>query len=52
MPRFMRWGKILFVPLFEFIVEIVMKVSNNEALFLVKKGTYKENIEINHRNIF
>ena len=52
MPRFMRWGKIPFVPLFVFIVEIVMKVSNNEAVFLIKKGTYKENIEINHRSIF
>ena len=52
MPRFMWWGKIPFVPLFVFMVEIVMKVSNNEAVFLVKKGTYKENIEINHRSIF
>ena len=35
MPCFMRWGKFPFVPLFIFILEIVMKVSNNEAVFLV-----------------
>ena len=29
-----------------YLIEIDMKVSNNEAVFLVKKGTYKENIEI------
>ena len=52
MLRFMRWGKIPIVPFFVFIVEIVMKVSNNEAVFLVRKGTYKENIEINHRSVF
>ena len=34
MPRFVRWGKILFVPLLVFIVEIVMKVSNNETVVL------------------
>ena len=45
-------AKSHFVPLFVLIVEIVMKVSNNETVFLVKQGTYKENIERNHRNIF
>ena len=49
MSRFMRWGKIPFVPLV-FIVEIVMKVSNNEAVFS-EKNTYKKNIEINQQII-
>ena len=52
MPRFMRRGKIPFVPLFVFILEIAMKVSNNETVLLLKKGTYKDNIERNHRSIF
>ena len=37
MPRFVRLGKIPFVPLFVFIVEIVMKVSHNETVLLLKK---------------
>ena len=36
MPRFLRLGRIPFVPLFVFIVEIVMKVSNNETGFVVQ----------------
>ena len=52
MLRFMRWGKIPFVPLFVFIVEIVMKVSNNETVLLLKKGTYKDNMERKHLSIF
>ena len=35
MPDFKRWGEIPFVPLFEFIVEIVMKVLNNESVLLL-----------------
>ena len=53
MPRFVRWGKIPFVPLFVFIVEIAMKVSNNETVLLLKKVNYEDNNEKkNHRSIF
>ena len=37
MLRFVRRGKIPFVPLFVFFVEIVMKVSHNETVLLLKK---------------
>ena len=37
MPRFVRRGKIPFVPLFVFIEEIAIKVSNNERVLLLKQ---------------
>ena len=52
MPRFVRRGKIPFVPLFVFIVEIVMKVSHNETVLLLKKVNYEENNERNNQSIF
>ena len=45
MPRFVRWGKIPFVPLCVFIVEIVMKVSNNETVLLLYIVNYEDNNE-------
>ena len=49
---YVQWGKIPFVPLFVFIVEIAMKVSNNETVLLLKKVNYEDNNERNHRSIF
>ena len=43
--RVVRWVNIPFVPLFVFIVEIVMKVSNNETVLLRKKVNYEDNNE-------
>ena len=39
---FVPWGKITFVSLFAFIVEIVTKVSNNETVWFLKKYTNKQ----------
>ena len=56
MPRCMRPGNILFVPLFVFIVEIVMKDSNNETVLLQTKvlirTILKEITEASFRMIF
>ena len=35
-----------FVPVFVFIVEIVMKVSNNDTVLLLKINNYEDNNEI------
>ena len=54
MPRCVRRGKILFVSLFIFIEEIVMKVSNNETVLLLKKLIIicEDNDEKKHLSIF
>ena len=54
MPRFVRQGKIQFVPLFVFIVKIVMKISNNETVgpIVTETVNYEDNNKRNHRSTF
>ena len=51
MLRFVRQGKIPLVPLFVLFVEIVMKVSRNETVLLLKKLINEENNERNNQSI-
>ena len=52
MPHFVRRGKILFVSLFVFILEIVMKVSHNETVLLLKKLIMRKIIKASLSMIF